>query len=415
MFKYFFTVISIIYCSNSFGQKNVSLQECENLFQKNNLLLLAEQFNISASNAAVIQAKIWEQPYAEAEFNIYNPDENRYLDAGKNGQKQFAVQQLIYLGGKKRNEINFAKNNVALAQLQYEQLLRSLLLETRRNFYELYFDLNKYKSIENQLSYLEALISAYNFQTQKGNIPLKDLVRLQSLAFSFKNDLLEIKKNIIENQENLKILTNTEEAIIPILDDTTLTEKLHKTINYLEPQLQQLALEKNTEFLSAVKIIESSELMIKWQKSLSIPDVTLGANYDQRGGSFNNEMNFKLGIQLPLWNKNKGAIKMAQAELSQNKALKEQKTIELKSKIAAQLETFLFQQKQFKESESGFENFEIVNQGMLNNFKNKNISLIEFTDFMESYNQSTSYINQIKKEVMVSGEQINYLTNENVF
>ena len=415
MFKYFFTVISIIYCSNSFGQKNVSLQECENLFQKNNLLLLAEQFNISATDAAVIQAKIWEHPYAEAEFNLYNPDENRYLDAGKNGQKQFAIQQLIYLGGKKRNEINFAKNNMALAQLHYPPLLQNLLLKTRKNFYELYFDLNKYKSIENQLSYLEALISAYTVQTQKGNIPLKDLVRLQSLAFSFKNDLLEIKKNIIENQENLKILTNTEEAIIPILDDTALTEKLHKTINYLEPQLQQLALEKNTEFLSVLKIIESSEVMIKWQKSLSIPDVTLGANYDQRGGSFNNEMNFKIGIPLPLWNKNKGAIKIAQAELSQNKAKKKKKTIELKSKIAAQLETFLFQQKQFKESESGFQNFEIVNQGMLNNFKNKNISLIEFTDFMESYNQSTSYINQIKKEVMVSGEQINYLTNENIF
>ncbi len=415
MFKPFFTIISIIYFSHSFAQKNLTLLDCENLFQKNNLLLLSEQFNISAANAAVIQAKIWEQPYVEAEFNLYHPDQNKYLDTGKNGQKQFAIQQLIYLGGKKRNEINLAKNNMDLAQLQYEQLLRTLLFETRKNFYELHFDLNKYQSIENQLSYLEALISAYTVQTQKGNIALKDLVRLQSLAFYFKNDLLEIKKNIIENQENLKILTSTQEAIIPVLDEAFLSEKLHKSINYLEPQLQQLALDKNTEYLSALKIIESSELLIKWQKSLSVPDVTLGANYDQRGGAFNNEMNVKLGIPLPLWNKNKGTIRIAQAELSQNKTLKEQKTIELKSKIATILETFIFQQQQFKESESGFQNFEIVNQGMLNNFKNKNISLIEFTDFMESYNHSTSYINQIKKVVMVSGEQINYLTNENVF
>lgn len=415
MFKHLCSMVAFLYFGNSFSQVSRTLQDCENLFQKNNLLLLAEQFNVSAANASVIQAKIWEQPYVEAEFNLYNPDENRYLDTGRNGQKQFSIQQLIYLGGKKRNEINLAKTNVILAQLQYEQLLRSLLLETRKNFYDLYFDLNKYKTIELQLSYIESLITSYTTQSQKGNIPLKDLVRLQSLAFSFKNDLLETKKNILENQENLKVLTNTEDALIPIVDEKAITQKLQKSLSYLEPQLQELALEKNPEYLSALKIIESSELMIKWQKSLSIPDITLGANYDQRGGTFNNELNFKVGIPLPLWNKNKGAIKVAQAELDQNKALKVQKTIELKTKVASALEIFLFQQKQYKEIEAGFENFEVVNQGILNNFKNKNISLIEFTDFMESYNQSTSYINQIKKEVMISGETINYLTNENVF
>ena len=415
MFKHLCSMVAFLYFCNSFSQVSRTLQDCENLFQKNNLFLLAEQFNVSAANASVIQAKIWEQPYVEAEFNLYNPDENRYLDTGRNGQKQFSIQQLIYLGGKKRNEINLAKTNVILAQLQYEQLLRNLLFQTRKNFHQLYFDLNKYKTIELQLSYIESLITSYTTQSQKGNIPLKDLVRLQSLAFSFKNDLLETKKNILENQENLKVLTNTEDALIPIVDEKAISQKLQKSLSYLEPQLQELALEKNPEYLSAVKIIESSELMIKWQKSLSIPDITLGANYDQRGGTFNNELNFKVGIPLPLWNKNKGAIKVAQAELDQNKALKVQKTIELKTKVASALEIFLFQQKQYKEIEAGFENFEVVNQGILNNFKNKNISLIEFTDFMESYNQSTSYINQIKKEVMISGETINYLTNENVF
>src|SRR6218665_1506159 len=415
MFKSFFTILLFIGFTNSFGQKNLSLQDCENLFQKNNLLLLAEQYTISASRAAVIQARIWEHPYFEADMNLYNPSNNQYFDIGEKGQKQFTVQQLIYLGGKKRNEISLAKNNVALAELQYEQLLRNLILETRRNFYGLYFDSKKYQSIESQLSYLESLITSYTTQTEKGNIALKDLVRLQSLALSLKNDQLEIKKNILENQENLKILTNSEEAIIPSIDDATLTEKLNKTINYLEPQLQEIALQKNPEFRSSLKLIENSELMVKWQKALSVPDVTLGANYDQRSGAFDNQLNFSVGIPLPLWNKNKGAIKVAKAELQQDQTLKDQKSIELKAKISSALQTFLFQQKQYKQSETGFDNLEVLNKGMLSNFLKKNISLIEFTDFMESYNQSTLYINQIKKEVIISGESINCLTNENVF
>lgn len=241
------------------------------------------------------------------------------------------------------------------------------------------------------------------------------MVRLQSLALSFKSDLLEIKKNILENQENLKVLTNSEKAITPLIIDSFLNEKLNKKINYLEPQLQELALQKNPEFLSSLKLIENSELMIKWQKSLSVPDVTLGASYDQRSGAFNKELNLSLGIPLPLWNKNKGTIKAVQAELKQNQSLKDQKASEVKSKISTALELFLFKQKQFRESEGSFQNFEIVNQGMLTNFKNNNVSLIEFTDFMESFNQSTLYINQIKKEVIISGEIINNLTNENIF
>lgn len=415
MNKIYCILITFLSVSVAQSQTSMSLEDCENLFQKNNLLLLAEQFNIEASKAAVIQARIWEHPYVEADVNFYNPDNGNYFDIGKAGQKQFGIQQLIYLGGKKRHEINLAKSDVVLAELQYEQLLRALVLETRKNYFELYFDLNKIQNIENQLSNLENLIGSYKAQSDKGNVALKDLVRLQSLAMSFKNDLIGLKKNILEKQENLKILTNTPEAIIPNTDPAVIREKLSKTLDYLEPQLQEIALEKNPEYRSSVKLIENSELKLKWQRSLSVPDVTLGANYDQRSGAFNNQVNVSLGIPLPLWNKNKGAIKIAKAELSQSKTQKEFKESELKAKVSTAVQNFLFQQTHYRKRELDINDLETVNQGMLNNFQKKNISLIEFTDFMESYNQSTLFNNEIKKELMISGEILNFLTNENVF
>lgn len=400
---------------SGFSQTTMSLEDCENLFQKNNLLLLAEQYNIESARAAVIQARVWEQPYLEADFNFYNPENHNYFDVGNQGQKQFGIQQLIYLGGKKRNEINLAKNDVQLAELQYEQLLRNLVLETRRNFYELFFDLIKINSIENQLSNLESLIGSYQLQTDKGNVALKDLVRLQSLAISIKSDLISLNKNILEKQENLKILTNTSVMIVPNADPNDIRQKLSKSLDYFETQLQEIALSKNPEYLSSIKLIENNELRLKWQKSLSVPDVTLGANYDQRSGAFENQKNISIGIPLPLWNKNKGAIKMAKAELSQSKTLKELKELELKAKVTTAVQNFLFQQTHYKKRELDINNLETVNKGMLANFQKKNISLIEFTDFMESYNQSTIFNNEIKKELMISGETLNYLTNEKVF
>jgi cobalt-zinc-cadmium efflux system outer membrane protein len=57
---------------------NVSL-DCEEAFQKNNLQLLAEQYNINMADADILQAKIWELPQLSGQFNAYNPQDKKFL------------------------------------------------------------------------------------------------------------------------------------------------------------------------------------------------------------------------------------------------------------------------------------------------------------------------------------------------
>lgn len=398
-----------------FSQQRLSIQQCEELFQANNLTLLAEHFNIDVSKAAVIQAKIWDLPYVSGEANLYNPPSGKFVDAGNNGQKAYAVQQLIYLGRKKKKEVDFAKNNVQIAELQYEQLARNLRLEIRQNFYELYFNQEKVKKLNLQLSHIDTLVNSYSIQAQKGNVPLKDVVRLRALSLSFKNEIFNIQKEIFSQQERLKILINSNEDIITKLDENALNKHLSKDIAYTEDYLQNVALEKNLEYRTVLELIESSELMLKWQKSLAIPDITMGVSYDQRGGAFNNQTNFTFAIPLALWNRNKGNIKQAEAQFAQSKILKQQKELELKSRISMLFKTLLFQQKQYYQTIIKFQSFDSVYEGMLLNFQRRNISLIEFADFMESYTQSILFINEIKKELIVSFETMNYMTNDSVF
>ncbi|MDZ4667611.1 MAG: TolC family protein [bacterium] len=391
------------------------MEQCENLFQKSNLSLLAQQYNVDASKAAVIQAKIWDRPYVSSELNLLNPPANKMFDVGSYGQKTLAIQQLIYLGGKKRKEVDFAKSNVGISELQFEQLLRNLRFELQQSFYQVYFNQKKANSLKSQLANLDSLINTYSVQAEKGNVPLKDVVRLQSLSLFFKNELLDIQKDIFVQQENLKILTNTSENINALVSEDSLNQKYLKPILQVEEQLQKKALQKNPEYLTALKIMESNDLMLKWQKSLATPDITVGANYDQRGGAFNNQVNLTFGIPLPLWNTNRGNIKMAAAQLGQTKMLKEQKVLEINSKVSTAYNTFIYQQNQYQQSVSIFQNFEKVYRGILQNFQKRNITMIEFTDFMESYNQSILFLNEIKKQVIINGENLNYLTNEKVF
>ena len=413
--RYYLFLLSYFFVSISFAQQALTIEQCEELFLKNNLMLLAEQYNIDAAKANIIQAKIWDLPYISGEFNLLNPQYNRVLDAGKQGEKTIAIQQLIYLGGKKKHEVDFAKSNLAIAELQYEQLLRSLKLQLSQSFYELYFSQKKVKSISFQIQNLDTLINEYNVQSIKGNISLKDVVRLQSLSLSFKNQLIDIQKNNIEQLEKLKLLISTQDDIDVIINEETILQKLSNSLSVSKNELQDKTLEKNTEYLTSLKMIENADLMLRWQKSLAVNDLTLGANYDQRGGAFNNQVNITFGIPLPLWNKNKGNIQIAKAQVNQSLLMKDQKIQEVKSKVSSTYNLFIYQQNQYKSIISNFKNFEIVYNGTFKNFQRRNISLLEFTDFMESYNESVLFLNEMTKQLIISGETLNYLTNQKIF
>ncbi len=415
MRHFFIVALSLFSLSSTQAQTLLTLSQCESLFFKNNLQLLAGQLNIEKSKASIIQAKIWSLPQLSGEINLFNPGNNTFFDVGQQGEKIIAAEQLIYLGGKKRKEIDFAKANVSLAELQFEQLLRNLNFELRSTFYSLYYTQKEINGIKNQLDKIDTLISAYNKQVEKGNIALKEVVRLRSLALSFLSDVSEMQKSINGMQEKLKILTNTQDEIIAVVDDSLLNIKLNKPIELDLKDITSKALTKNPDYLSSIKIVESNELYLKFQKSLVIPDITIGASYDQNGGAFKRQSNVTFGIPLALWNSNKGNIKIAENEIKQSNYLKEQTAIELRSKIAETLKNFNFQQRQYVKNITTTDDFDTVYKGVLKNFLKGNLSMIEFTDFMESYNRSILFLNEIKLQTIISGEMINKLVNENIF
>lgn len=395
------------------SQIPLTIEQADSALLKNNLALLAEQYNISAAQAEVIQAKIWNLPYLSTEFNAINPQENKNFDIGSDGQKGIAIEQLIYLGGKKRNEVLFAKGNILLAQLQFEQLLRTLKYQLAANFYALFYDLQKIKSLDLQISKLDTLVQSYQSQSLKGNLPLKEVVRLQTLLLNLTNERNLYRQDVLGYRKELSVLTGIEDDFAPITDDFSI-----ERYNY--PKLTKGELLDrvvyNPEYKSAMTISNNQELFVKWQKSLAVPDLTAGLSYDQRGGAFKDQVNINIGIPLPLWNRNKGNIAIAQARSKQSKISADFKKQLIIADIQTAWDSWQQQHSQliyFNQSVRG--NLEQVFNGMLNNFQRRNISMIEFTDFMESYNQATIQINETKKRWILASLQLNYASNSEVF
>lgn len=392
-----------------------TLRQSEDAFRQNNLLLLAEQFNINVAQAGVIQARIWELPTVTVELNALNPEENRVFDVGGKGQKQLAVQQLIYMGGKKKNEVAFAKSNVALAELQFEQLVRNIRFQLRQRYYILYFDQLKIEKVSAQAARVDTLVQAYAAQVQKGNVPLKDLVRLQSLSINLRNDLISTQRDVFEEQRDLSLITGVADPLVPEVGDGELQALYDKPLVADVDELVEMAKQSNPDYRRALKLIESNDLYARWQRSLATPDLTAGLSYDQRGGAFNNQVNLTLGLPLPLWNRNKGNIKIAEWQVEQSRIQKDYQVLDIRNQINSALQTWREQSTQYRQLATTTQSFDTVYNSIIQNFRRGNIPILEFTDFMESYNQSMLQINELRKQLILSQEAVNQVVNAIVF
>lgn len=396
------------------GQDPQSLQDYEQAFRQNNLQVLAAQYNISMAEADIIQAKIGDLPQVSGYINAYNPEQNKAFDAGKS--KGVEVSQLIYMGGKKKNEIQFAKSSKELAQLQFNQLLVDLHAQLRSAFYNLIYEQKKKTSIDGQLKYMNELLAAYKVQTDKGNISLKDYVRLQSIVIQLNNDRIEINNNILALQQTLKVLTGLADHIEPALEKPVENEMLVSQPFGDVEVLKEKALQNNADYLYNLKLIDNSQLFAQWQKSLNVPDLNVGAEYDQGSGTFRNEINLKVGIPIPLWKSNKGNVEKAKYAIQQNQKNIEYQKLNLQTQVDAAYQTWKNHYDQYFELKPiDLDNLQTVYDGILTNFRKGNVSLIEFTDFMESYRQTVLQIYEMKKQIMIAAEQLNQLVQTKIF
>jgi len=402
-------------CLGVFAQKKLDLQTCESLFVKNNLALLAEQYNIDMAKAQIIQAKIWDLPVLSGELNTINPSNSRVFDIGSKGQKAVAVQQLFLLGNKRKLQIEFAKTNQQIAELEFQDLMRNLKLELRKSFISLYFNYNKVNSLNIQIDNIASIITAFSEQVTKNNIALKELVRLQALLLSLKNQRNDILKENIELQNRLGLLTNETDEINPVFEEKSFEKYLKSPIEINESLVGQL-LESRPDMLLSKKNIDAKECFTKWQKSLSKPDLTLGLSYDQRGGAFQNQLNLTVAMPLAFWNRNSGNIKIAEHQLNQSMVENRWVSQQIHAEVKMNIQKWNQSKAAFEAiSKQTLDDISLVNKGVFENFHKRNISILEFTDFLESYNQVMMQTNESKKNLVVSAEELNCSLNFNLF
>lgn len=384
----------------------LSIEDADKVFLEKNLLLIAQGYDIDAQKALEIQAKAYPNPFFKTEVSAFTP-ERGYGDIGRNGQKAFTFEQLIRLGGKRKIEIEIAKNNTLVKEAQLNEVLRGLRFELHKAFYNIYFNNITINSYTNQLVLLEQTLKAFEQQYDKGNIPLKDLMRLKAVYFQLDFNKTQLIKENSEQIHTLNTLLQNEQIIKPISDLKVQDEYIMNKIP--KDSLLAFALKNRGDYKIYQIQNEVSQLNYKLQKKLTIPDLTLGYFYDQASAYTPQYNAITIGIDIPMWNRNKGNILSAEAVSKTQNILLKNKEIEIESEVKNVVRKLLAIENQYQNVDKNFrEQFEMLNKGMYDNFLKRNISLIEFTDFFEAYTSSLLNLNKLRASRVEAFEELDY-------
>jgi outer membrane protein, heavy metal efflux system len=392
----------------------INLKQADSIFLDKNLALLASRYQIDVQKAYTQQVKLWDNPTFRAELNVYNPEKQQAFDVGKQGEKIFSIEQIIKLGGKRSKAVALASENAKMTEYEFFELMRTLKFELRQNFFKIYFNLRTVRIYNSQLQRLESIIKAYETQLNKGNLPLKEVVRLKAIYYQLNTDKTLLLEEVYEFQSNLQVLLKTEAPILTIINDTELEKYNLAKIDV--KTLQNEAIENRNSLRIRESLVKQAELNLKLQKSQVVPDLHLGGTYDQAGSYVQNYTGLTLGIDLPFFNRNQGNIQIAKIQIKQNEIFLEQEKNLIFTQVKATLNKLAQIEQEYQMLDKNFiKQFENLNQGITENFQKRNISLLEFTDNFETYNQSVQQVNRILSNRLLTFEELNFMIGKELF
>ena len=395
---------------------HITLPEAEKQFVQKNLLLLSERYNIDIAKAQVIQAKLFDNPTLSLSGNLYDPSQKRIFNISNNtGQYDIAVQQLVRLAGKRNKEVKLAETNTTLSDNKFSELMWTLRYSLRSDFYTLYYLQHSINAYERQVGSLEKLNTAYDQLQAKAIVTLKDALRIKSLLYSLKAEQASLQNQLNDQQASLQLLLQTNKIYFVADNDTnSFSPSLITQFNL--QALIDTAYSNRYDLRIAENSIVYNQQNYNLQKALARPDLTIGAEFDRRGSFVDNASFLTVAMELPFFKRNQGNIRAARFSIDQSKLMATRQRQSVENEVQAAYSKLLNTDRILRSVDPGFETqFEKLLQGVTDNFQKKNISLIEFTDFYESYKNNILQLNQLQNDRMQAIEALQFAVGKKLF
>ncbi len=406
-----FLLLLLVFSTNLFAQDSlkISLRQADSLLLINNLSLITAQYNVDINKAQQIQAKLFTNPDFYAEFDLFNKNKQRFFDVGNEGEKIFTLAKTFKIAGQRNQLIKITTQQIKISELEYFELVRTLKFQLRESFFSLYFLRKTANAMQDELSLLAETLTAYSKEYARGNVSLKDYTRLQATYFQLLNNRTELMRTSFVHANTLKTLLGIEQSVVSVPTEKELN-KYNANLLTIKT-LQDTAFANRPDLQVATEQINLDKMNVSLQKKMAVPDLRLGVTYDQNGSYVPDYTGVFLNTTLPFFNRNQGLIKMAEIQTKQSENNMKLTQLQIKNEITAAYNQLLQIENEYQKVTGNFEDqLENMSKGLIENYKKRNLSLLEFTDLFETYNHTIMELNNLRMKRIVNFEEINYLT-----
>jgi len=392
---------------------SITVKQAEDQFIKNNLSLIINHYNIDNASAQLITARLFNNP----NFNFSNGIYANNVTAGPAYNEQsYGISQLLTTAGKRNKNIQLAKLGITQSRYQFFDLLRTLKFTLRNDFYTIYYQQQSAKVYDEEISSLSKTLVAYKEQYAKGNIAEKELLRIQAQLYSLQVEYTGLVTGIDTTESQLKLLLKLPPRTIinPIVSSDLTGQDVLATVSY--QQLLDSAYVNRYDYKLAKVAVDYNNVNLQLQKATAIPDVSVSLGFDKLGGYGNDYLGGGISFDLPFFNRNQGGIKQARIAIDQSKVQLQSQQDQVESDVATNYKMALTQEKMANSFDPKFKpEFSHLIAEVYKNYENRNIGLLEFLDYYDTYKTNTLLINNQLLSRVISLEQLNYVTGTPFF
>lgn len=414
-----FALIIFLLCFNGVsGQPmadslHLRIDSAEQIFLRGNYTLLAQKYNIQAQKAQEIQARLYPNPNFSFDYSLYNSTTKKFFPTGPGttgGDFSLQVSQMIYLAGQRNKQIKIAAANTRISEFQFYDLIRTLKYTLRTDYYNIYFLLRSASVYDEEIKSLQQVVKAFEEQEGKGYIAAKEVIRIKAQLYTLLGEYNNLISQINDLESELRLVLQIKSSfIIPELDSSKLHE-LSPTAYPLTTLLDS-ALINRADLQLARTNTEASKLNYSYQKALAVPNLTLGLSYEKQGGYVNNLPSLGAAIDLPFFNHNQGNIQTARLTTDANNALQLSAEATVQENVTHALEKAFASDKIYRTIDAKFLiDFDQMLHEVLANYEKRNLTLLDFLDFYESYKNNILSSNMIQFNRLSAFEDINFYT-----
>jgi outer membrane protein, heavy metal efflux system len=388
----------------------LSFQEAKARLMKVNLGLLASYYDINIAKAAVIQARLWNNPYFVFNGDLYSNESNEYFHF--RNQHLLQVEQTFSYAGKHTNTVKLARLGVELAEKQLEDVLRSLLFETGNLYSDLAALQEKALLYQQVIRNYDKLMAATRKQLEVGAISVTEALRLESEYLAVKTEALT---NINERESVMKDLR----ILLRMPEDTTFYVEQKIPIIAQEFDIRSLTEQAATirpDLLVRKADIKYQEKNLKLQRSIGVPDIKFAYQPRDRGSNYVRPyQGFNVEFNIPLFDRNQGEIKAAEYSVAKSNLQFEQIENQVRNEVVAAYN-------RYKNSNAGLVNYSPellerlndLNKNTNENFQKRNISLLQFIDYQRIFILTNTQLIELKQQYINNANELNFAVGTNI-